>query len=511
MSARHYIACDLGAESGRVILGSLDGGRLTLEEAHRFPNGPIHIAGSMRWDVLRIFEELKTGLRKIAERGVRAESLSVDSWGLDYAFSGAGQPMLSLPHHYRDSRTDAPFAATLRSPDVELIFAETGIQFMQINTLYQFMAELERSPRLLSFADQFLLIADYLHWLFCGEACAEESLASTTQMYNPATRSWSRLLIKTYGFPEKIFPKIVRSGTRLGALLPDIADETGVGPIEIIATCSHDTGAAVAAAPATGEDWAYLSSGTWSLIGVELPGPLINEAARAHNFTNEAGFNGTTRFLKNIVGLWLLQEARRAWARQGTELEYADLTREAEQAEPFRSLIDPNDPRFLKPGDMPERIAAYCRETGQAAPESPGQFARCIFESLALLYRQTLNELEQVTGRAIARLHIVGGGSQSSLLNQFAANATGRLVLAGPVEATAIGNVLLQATALGHLESLAALRETVRASFTITPYHPTEIPSWNRAFDRFNDLIRQAAQAPSLAADSTDAFETQNS
>jgi rhamnulokinase len=511
MSARHYIACDLGAESGRVILGCLDGGRLTLEEAHRFPNGPIHIAGSMRWDVLRIFEELKTGLRKITERGVRAESLSVDSWGLDYAFIGAGQPMLSLPHHYRDSRTDAPFAATVQSPDAELIFAETGIQFMQINTLYQFMAERERSPQLLSIADQFLLIADYLHWLFSGEACAEESLASTTQLYNPKTRSWSRLLTEKYGFPEKIFPKIVRSGTRLGPLIPDIATETGAGPVEIIATCSHDTGAAVAAAPATGEDWAYLSSGTWSLIGVELPGPLINEAARAHNFTNEAGFDGTTRFLKNIVGLWILQEARRAWARKGMELEYAALTLEAERAEPFRSLIDPNAPRFLKPGDMPGRIAAFCRETGQPAPESPGQFARCIFESLALLYRQTLNELQQVTGRAIARLHIVGGGSQSGLLNQFAANATGRLVLAGPVEATAIGNVLLQATALGHLKSLAAVRETVRASFTITPYHPVDIPQWDRAFERFAHLAHRATQMPGAAADSPGEFEMQTS
>jgi rhamnulokinase len=494
MSARHYIACDLGAESGRVILGRLDDGKLTLEEAHRFPNGAIHIAGSMRWDALRIFEELKTGLRKIAERGVRAESLSVDSWGLDYVFLGGGQPMLSLPHHYRDSRTDAPYAATMRSPHPARIFAETGIQFMQINTLYQFMAERERNPELLSFADQFLLMADYLHWLFSGEACAEESLASTTQMYNPVTRSWSQPLMEMFGFPEKIFPKIVRSGTRLGALLPEIAAEIGSAPMEIIATCSHDTGAAVAAAPAIGEDWAYLSSGTWSLIGVELPAPLINETARAHNFTNEAGFDGTTRFLKNIVGLWILQEARRAWVRKGNELEYAALTLQAEQAEPFRSLIDPNDTRFLKPGDMPERIAAFCRETGQPAPESPGQFARCIFESLALLYRRTLDELQQVTGRAIARLHIVGGGSQSGLLNQFAANATGRLVLAGPVEATAIGNVLLQATALGHLESLAAVRETVRASFAITPYPPVDIPEWDRAFDRFTHLVQRAAQ-----------------
>lgn len=490
MSERYYIGCDLGAESGRVILGRLHEGRLQLEEIHRFPNGPIAIANSIRWDVLRIFDELKTGLRKIAERGIRAESLSVDSWGLDYVLCGDGQPMLSLPFHYRDSRTDATFAAALQSPGTEFIFGETGIQFMQINTLYQLIAELKRSPKLLGLADQFLLIADYLHWLFCGKATAEESLASTTQIYNPQTRAWSAALQDSFGFPKHIFPEIVPSGTRLGALLPAIAGETGSPSLEVIATCSHDTGAAVAATPATGDDWAYLSSGTWSLIGVELPQPLINDAARTHNFTNEAGFAGTTRFLKNIVGLWLLQETRREWARRGMDLDYATLTTEAEKAAPFRSLINPNDPRFLKPGDMPARIVAYCEETAQPAPETPGQFARCIFESLALLYRRTLDELEAVTGKKLARLHIVGGGSQSRVLNQFAANVTGRTVFAGPVEATAIGNVLLQATALGHLDSLAALRATVRDSFAIAEYHPADAAEWDRAFDRFSALLQ---------------------
>ena len=258
--------------------------------------------------------------------------------------------------------------------------------------------------------------------------------------------------------------------------------------LEVIATCSHDTGAAVAAVPASGDDWAFLSSGTWSLIGVELPAPLVNEAARAHNFTNEAGFGGTTRFLKNIGGLWLLQESRRAWAKAGRELDYASLALQAEAAEPFRSLINPADSRFLKPDDMPEKIAAFCRETGQPEPENPGQFTRCIYESLALLYRSTLQELEQVTGRTIRRLHIVGGGSQSALLNQFAANATGRPVLAGPVEATALGNVLIQAIALGHLDSLATLRETVRASFTISDYQPVQCAEWHKAFARFRRL-----------------------
>ena len=488
MNEHHYIACDLGAESGRVILGCLREGKVALEEVHRFPNGAVKISGTLRWDVLRIFDELKTGLRKIAARGVAAHSVSVDSWGLDYVLTGDGQPMLSLPHHYRDPRTDRPYAAALQSPGPELIFAETGIQFMSINTLYQLLAEQERSPRLLEIAERFLTIADYLHFLFNGVAVIEESLASTTQLYNAATRAWSERLIGTFGLPQKIFPPIVPSGTRLGALLPEVALELDAGAIEVIATCSHDTGAAVAAVPASGDDWAYLSSGTWSLIGVELPAPLITAAARTHNFTNEAGFGGTTRFLKNIVGLWLLQESRRAWTREGHEYNYGTLTTQAEHAEPFRSLINPRDPRFLRPDDMPEKIAACCRETGQPEPETPGQFTRCIYESLALLYARTLGEIEQVTGRAIARLHIVGGGSQSRLLNQFAASATGRTVLAGPVEATALGNVLLQAVTLGHLASLQALREVVRASFEIERYEPQDQAAWPQAAARFASL-----------------------
>jgi rhamnulokinase len=488
VSAHQYLACDLGAESGRLIVGRLDAGQITLQEIHRFSNGAVKIAGSLRWDVLRIFDELKTGLRKAAAQGLPIESLSVDSWGLDYVFSGAGQPMLSFPYHYRDARTDRTYAAALQAPGPELIFAETGIQFMPVNSLYHLLDDLERSPRLLDIADQFLLIADYLHFLFSGVAVVEESLASTTQLYNPVKGAWSARLIETFGFPRHIFPRTVRSGTRLGRLRPEVVAETGAAPLEVIATCSHDTGAAVAAVPATGEDWAYLSSGTWSLIGVELPAPLLTEEARAHNFTNEAGFGGTTRFLKNIVGLWILQEARRAWQREGLELDYAALASQAAAAEPFRALINPNDPRFWKPDDMPAKIVAYCRETAQPPPETPGQFTRCIYESLALLYRRTIEDLEKVTGRTIARLHIVGGGSQSALLNQFAANATRRSILAGPVEATALGNVLIQAIALGHLSSLGALREVVRASFEIERYEPRDGASWEEAYGRFSRL-----------------------
>lgn len=485
----HYIACDLGAESGRVMLGTLADGKLILEEIHRFPNIIVRIDGSLRWDILRTFGELKEGLSKLGRRGVKAASLSVDSWGVDYVWSGLGQAMLAPAHVYRDPRTEPHFERALRTPGRQVIFGETGLQFMALNTLYQLLADMERSPDLVRTSDGFLCIADYLNFLFSGVRKMEESLASTTQLYNPSTHTWSEKLINSFGLPRSIFPEIVPSGTRLGPLVSEVAQETGLVGAEVIASCSHDTGAAVAAVPAVeGNDWAYLSSGTWSLIGVELPSPLLNDAAREANFTNEGGYGGTTRFLKNIVGLWILQESRREWERAGTKYDYAELNSLAADADPLRTLIDPDDPRFLKPGDMPAKIEAFARETGQPVPATPGEITRCILESLSLLYREMLDKIESLTGRKILRLHIVGGGSQSVLLNQFAANATGRTVLAGPVEATAIGNVLIQAITGGQLASLADLRAAVRASFPIQEFKPATDAAWTDAIGRFQTI-----------------------
>jgi rhamnulokinase len=478
VSARSYVACDLGAESGRVILGTLDGGRVRLEEIHRFPNEPVSLDGSLRWNLPRLFQEILTGLGKVAARGVKVESVSVDSWGVDYAWLGAGQPLLAQPHHYRDPRTESAFKSVTESALADLVFEETGLQFMPINTLYQIPADQQKSPGLVALADRFLPTADYLHFLMSGVAVAERSLASTTQMYNPVTRDWSRPLREALQLPGKIFPPIVASGTRLGPLRENLANETGLGPVEVVATCSHDTGAAVAAVPATGEDWAFLSSGTWSLMGVELNAPLITPQVRARGFTNEAGFANTTRFLKNLVGLWILQESKRDWARQGRHLDYAGLAAAAGDAEPFRSVIDPLDPRFLRPGRMLEKIAAFCRESDQPEPETPGHFARCIYESLALMYARTLGELRELTGRSLRVLHIVGGGSQSELLNQWVADATGCVVMAGPLEATAVGNVLLQAVAMGQLSSAQSLRGIVRHSFEIRRFDPRPEASW---------------------------------
>ena len=488
MSEHCYIACDLGAGSGRVILGRLRDERLELDEVHRFTSAPVKLRGTLRWNVIEIFEELKSGLRKVAEAGREPASLSVDSWGVDYVLLNSREPMLGLPYHYRDARTDAVFDTALKKAGAEVIFAETGIQFMSLNTLYQLIAEVERNSDLLDVADRFLNIADYLNFLFCGVGKVEESMASTTQIYDPRTRGWSAKLIEMFNFPKRIFPEIVPSGTRLGSLLPELQEETGLAGIDVIATCSHDTGAAVAAVPATGDDWAFLSSGTWSLIGVELPKPLINEEVRAQNFTNEGGYGGTTRFLKNIIGMWLLQECQRTWSGQGRNFDYDELTRLAGDAEPFRSLINPNAARFAKPDDMPGKIAAFCRESGQPAPETPGQFVRCVLESLALLYRVMIELLEKLTGRAIRRLHIVGGGGKSMLLNQFAASATGRDVLAGPIEATAAGNVLIQAITLGHIASLQQGRDIIRASFSVSEFHPQQPAEWQQAAKRFAQI-----------------------
>jgi rhamnulokinase len=488
MNPRHYIACDLGAESGRVMLGTLEDGKLELHEIHRFSNGPARIAGSYRWDTLRIFEELKLGLRKVAERGITARSLSVDSWGVDYVLTRDRQPQLGIPYNYRDARTEKTYDTALKTAGPERIFEQTGIQFMSINTLYQFLADQQDQREILSVTERFLLIGDYFNYLFSGRGVAEESLASTTQIYDPRKRAWSQDLIGLFGFDQRIFPDIVPSGTILGPVLEDIVDETKLSGVQVVATCSHDTGAAVAAVPAEGEDWAYLSSGTWSLIGVELPGPLINDAVRRANFTNEAGHDGTTRFLKNISGLWLLQECRRAWAREGTEYGYEELTHLALETEPLRSLINPNSPRLARPEQMPRKIQEVCEARGEPVPATPGQITRCILESLALTYRTTFEQLRELTGRVLTKLHIVGGGSQSKLLNQAAADAIGCTVIAGPVEATAIGNLLVQAIAMKDIQSLADLRRTVRDSFPVTTYHPRDRQAWQDAFERFHQI-----------------------
>jgi rhamnulokinase len=482
----NYLACDLGAESGRLMLGSLTEQKLVLEELHRFANVPVKAAGALHWDIAKLFEELKAGLRKAGARAVPVAGISTDSWGVDYLLFDENGLVLSPTFHYRDPRTKRGVENAFAKVSWETIFAETGIQFMVLNTIYQLAAEdrqrLEQGRLILGIGDGFN------HFL-SGKAVIEESMASTFQLYNPRTKSWSDALIGALGLPRNLFPEIVPSGTRLGPLRNELAAATGLHDVQVIASCSHDTGAAVAAVPAKGENWAYLSSGTWSLMGVELPEPIINDTARELNFTNEIGFGGSIRLLKNIIGLWIVQECRRDWARNGCEYDYTSLAGMAGNAKPFVSLINPADQRFLGPDDMPAKIAAFCSETGQQAPLDPGAAVRCVLESLALLYRRTLLQIEQLTGRQIERLHIVGGGSQNDLLNQFTANATRIPVVAGPVEATAAGNILIQAIALGQLPSLEAARQVVHASFPVKTVEPLDTAAWAEAYERFESFF----------------------
>jgi rhamnulokinase len=479
MPSHAYLACDLGAESGRVMRGVLADGTLTMEEVHRFPNNGVAIGESLRWDLPRILEELRTGIRKGCAAGPVA-GISTDSWGVDYVLCSSQDPVLSLPYCYRDARGDAALARTHLLMPRHLVYRETGIQPMFFNTLYQLQWDASRRPGLVALAERFLPIADWCNWAFSGVGAAEESLASTTALYNPHARRWATEVAERVGIPTRILPEVVPAGTVLGPALPGL----GAGAAQVVATCSHDTGAAVAAVPAEGEGWAYLSCGTWSLLGVEAPTPICTPEALAAGYTNELGLGGTVRFLTNIVGLWILQECRRSWQAAGQDLGYDEITRLATAAPALRSLVDPADPRFALPGGMPDKLAAFCRETGQPAPEGPGQLARCALESLALAYRGAIARLEQVTGRRITRLHIVGGGSKNRLLMQMAADATGRTVVAGPVECTAAGNLLIQALALGHLKDHAELRAVVRRSFAVETFQPHDQAAWDAAARR---------------------------
>lgn len=482
-----YLAVDLGAESGRVMCGTLADGSLRLEEIHRFANVPIKDGNSIYWNVPALLDGIHTGLKLAGERGIQVTSISCDSWGLDCVLLDETGELIEPVFHYRDPRTAAGVKKVRARMPWEEVFAETGIQFMPINALYHLAME---TPERLSRTRHIVTIGDAFNYFLCGELRAETSMASTTQLYNPTTRSWSGKVLEAIDLTPEKFPELVDPGTQLAVLKPDLAEFTGLGDVKVVSVCTHDTGSAVAAVPAIGDDgWAYLSSGTWSLMGVEIREPLIIDECRELNFTNEIGYGGTVRLLKNIIGLWLVQECRRTWEEAGQTYDYSQLTELAEATEPFRSLINPDDERFMAPANMPETIAAYCQETGQPAPESPGQFVRCCLESLALLYGRTKARVESLTDQGINRLHIVGGGSRNELLNQFTANACGIPVIAGPVEATAIGNVLVQAITDGSITDLEAGRKMVAAAFDVKTYQPADASKWETASTRFTTLL----------------------
>ncbi len=481
-----YLAFDLGAESGRAVIGHLEDDHLHLEEVHRFANGPVQVLDSLHWDVLRLWSEIKQGLGLAARiYGERLASVGLDTWGVDFGLLAADDTLLGNPFHYRDSRTNGMMDVAFHRVARAEIFERTGIQFMQLNSLYQLLAMAQANSPALATAETFLNMPDLFNFWLTGRKANEFTIATTTQCYDPRARDWAHGMLEKLGIPTHIFGEIVPPGTVLDALRPSVAEETGCQSVPVVAPATHDTGSAVAAVPAEGEDYLYLSSGTWSLMGVEVGDPVITEQSLEYNITNEGGVNNTFRLLKNIMGLWLVQECRREWARAGEEYSYDDLTQMAAEAPAFGPIVLPGDARFLPLGDMPGRIQGFCRETGQTVPHTKGDIVRCALESLALEYRWVAECLDDLVGRRLPTVHIIGGGSQNRLLNQFTADATGRTVVAGPAEATAIGNVLVQALALGHIPSLAEGRAVVRRSLELMTFRPADSASWEAAYQRY--------------------------
>ncbi|HOB74659.1 MAG TPA: rhamnulokinase family protein [Phycisphaerae bacterium] len=485
----HYAAIDLGAESGRVVLGSVSDSKLELTELHRFPNGPVRTIDELHWDTLRLWSEMKTGVGKAAQQAGGLKGVGIDTWGVDFGLLGKGDTLLGNPFHYRDARTDGILDKAFGIVPREEIFNHTGIQFMQFNSIFQLLAMRLGGSPLLDIAESFLMMPDLFNFWFTGRKCNEFSNATTTQAYDPRAGKWATDLISKLGIPTKIFGEIVPAGTVLGPMRADVRDEIRCGDVPVIAPATHDTGSAVAAIPASPDKpWVFLSSGTWSLMGMEVDKPIINEQSLKYNYTNEGGVGGTFRFLKNIMGLWLVQECRRTWERAGKAYSYAELADMAAAAKPFVAIIDPDDSSFLAPGDMPARIQAYCKKTGQPTLAEPGEMVRACLESLALVYRWTLERIEECTGRRAEVIHIVGGGSQNRHLSQWAADATGRTVVTGPVEATAAGNVVVQAMATGVLPDIHAARDLIRRSFEVTVYRPGDPAPWDKAYARFQEL-----------------------
>ena len=478
------LAVDLGASGGRVVSGAFDGRLLELEEIHRFENGPVSMGGELVWDLVRLWQEVVTGLRAAAGRHRRAvATVGVDTWGVDFSFLGPDGSLLANPVCYRDARTAGMLAAAEKIVPREEIFAATGLQFMEINSLYQLLALKGRQSSVLAAADRMLMIPDILHWLLSGEPSNEHTNASTTQCYDPQNRDWAFGMLERFGLPKRVFGPLAEPGVSLGLLRKDLAADTGLSGVRVVLPGTHDTASAVAAVPASEPpssrpDWCYVSLGTWALVGAELDRPLVTPACLARNFTNEGGIGGTTRLLKNVCGLWLVQQCRASWQRAGKAWSWEQLTSLAAEAAPLVTLVDPNHPSLVAPADMPDAIRSLAKSVGEPVPESTGAVVRAALESVAAAVRKTLEELDALLGRRVSRIHVVGGGVKNALLCQMIADATNRLVLAGPVEATAIGNLLVQLLAEGNTVDLRSVRSIVRDSFEITRYEPRDHARW---------------------------------
>ncbi len=479
-----YLAFDFGAQSGRAVLAHLQSGILTTEEVHRFANEPVEYGRSLHWDVPRLWFEVRNALSRLGE--VELAGIGVDAWGVDYALLGERGELLQNPYHYRDRRTEGIMEEVLGRVTKKEIYEATGIQFMPINTLYQLFAARRQTPNLLEAAKYLLTIPDLFNYWLTGNAVCEFSNATTTQMVDPLERAWAVGLMQRLELPAHLPAPIVEPGSIIGTLLPDIAGHSCLAGTTVIAPACHDTGSAVAAISAR-DGTAFLSSGTWSLLGTELDSPVITPEALRLNFTNEGGVNGTTRLLKNVMGLWMLQGCRQSWTAQGHRYDYRELIELAVREISFRHLIDPDDDSFLRPPDMLMAIDNFCTRTHQPVPKDPGAYVRAVLESLAFKYRIVLRNLEHVSGKRIEQIRIIGGGSKNRLLNQLTANATGRKVLAGPAEATALGNVAIQILATGGASSLPEVRAIVDRSFPTEIFEPLETDKWDQHAERFEN------------------------
>ena len=488
---RNFLGYDFGASSGRAMLGVFDGERIEISEIHRFSNDPVTLNGRFVWDVQRLFFEMKQALLKVSRMGITIDAIGIDTWGVDFGLLDRNGRLLGIPVHYRDSRTDGLMEKTFEVVSKADIFKATGLAFNQFNTLFQLYAmKLEGDPTL-EMADKLLFMPDLLAYFLTGKTGTEYTIASTSQLIDPSTHEWATDLLDKLGIPTKMLGEITPAGTLRGTLLPEIAKECGVGEIPVIAVGGHDTASAVAAVPAQEDDFAYLSSGTWSLLGVELEKPLTSVEVMEANYTNEGGVMGDIRLLKNIMGLWLIQECKREWDRREDAVGFGELVLMAQEAPAFKAIIDVDDPCFLAPGDMPARIQDYCRRTGQPVPENRGEISRVIYESLALKYRWAIERIENdLIHKPVKVLHIVGGGVNNAMLNQFTANALGRPVIAGPSEGTVIGNLLMQAKAIGDISDMKALRKVVADSFPTQQYLPQgDAAAWDEAYQRLLKIM----------------------
>lgn len=486
------LAFDFGASSGRAMLFTLDGGKLNIEEMHRFSNDPVMVNGEYHWDVLRLFHEIKKGINKTVNAGhADIEAIGIDTWGVDYGLFNENGSLLANPYHYRDTRTDGMIDEADKAIGKRYIFDRTGIQFNFFNTIFQLMAAKKNGDSALSCAKKFLMMPDIFNFFLTGVMKNEYTEASTSQLLDPVKKEWDKELIEKAGINPDIFCDIVKPGTVIGTLTDEICEELGCPKIPVIAVGSHDTASAVASVPA-GDDYtyAYISSGTWALMGCEIDEPCVNDATFKYDITNEGGVGDKIRLLKNIMGLWIIQESRRQWEREGKELSFNDLEQAAWKAEPFKSFIDPDYVAFATPGNMPEKIRKFCRDTNQAVPEGEGEIIRCIAQSLAFKCRMTLEALEDILGKKIDVIHMIGGGIKDSMVCSFIAHATGRKVLAGPVEATSTGNAIVQFMSLGKIENLTEGREIIKNSFPIKTYEPEDSDKWNAAYEEFKKYAK---------------------